>query len=130
MGLNLYRLTRHALALPGRALLGWALLAGVLAVFAAPPLHAAEPKSDMTCGSRHELVASLDQNFDERPMFRGVTKYGNLVEIFTSSGGNWTILLEHPGGFSCVLSDGSLWEISDTAWRALQTPASFVPSTN
>ena len=130
MGLKLYRLTRRAFALPGRALLAWALLAGVVAGFAAPPLHAAEPKSDMTCGSRHDLVASLDQDFDEQRMFRGVTKHGNLVEVFTSSEGSWTILLEHPGGFSCVLSAGSLWEISDPAWRALQTPASFAPLTN
>ena len=122
MGLKLNRLTRHAFA--------WGLLAGVVAGFAAPPLHAAEPKSDMTCGSRHDLVASLHQDFDERPMFRGVTKYGNLVEVFTSNAGTWTILLEHPGGFSCVLSDGSLWKISDPAWRALQTPVSFVPLTN
>ena len=130
MDLNLYRLTSRALAVPGRSLLAWALLAGVVVGFTAPPLHAGEPKSDMTCGSRHDLVASLDQDFAERPMFHGVTKYGNLVEVFTSGEGSWTILLEHPGGFSCVLSAGSLWKISDPAWRALQTPVSFVPLTN
>lgn len=130
MRLKLYRLTRRALSLPGRALLAWTLMAGVAVGFAAPPLHAAEPKSDMTCGPRLELAANLDRDFDERPIFRGVTKYGNLVEVFTSGEGSWTILLAHPGGFSCVLSAGSLWEISDPAWRSLQTPASFMPLTN
>ncbi len=117
MGQKPYRPTRPALA----------LLAGFAAAFVALPLHAAAPKGDMTCGSRHDLVADLDRDFDERLMFRGVTKLGNLVEVFTSGEGSWTILVDHPSGFSCVLSAGSLWEISDPTWRALQTPASFVP---
>lgn len=117
MGRKPYRLTRPALA----------LLAGFAAAFVALPLHAAAPKSDMTCGSRHDLVANLNRDFDERLMFRGVTKLGNLVEVFTSGEGSWTILVDHPGGFSCVLSAGSLWKISDLVWRALQTPAAFVP---
>ncbi len=99
---------------------------GWVAILAAHPLQAAAAKSDMTCGSRHDLVAALDRNFDEGPIFRGVTRFGNLVEVFTSSEGSWTILMDHPGGFSCVLSTGSRWEISDPAWRALQTPASLV----
>ena len=119
---KLYLQTRATKGLPV-----WALLAGAVTVFAALPLQAAAPKSDMTCGSRHDLVADLDRDFDERLMFRGVTKHRNLVEVFASSKGSWTILLDHPGGFSCVLSAGSLWEISDPAWRALQTPGSFEP---
>lgn len=108
----------------------FALLAGIGAAFTALPTHAAAPKSDLTCGSRHELVAVLDRDFDERLMFRGVTKLANLVEVFTSDEGSWTILVDHPGGFSCVLSAGSPWEISDFAWRTLQTPVVFVPLTD
>lgn len=122
MGLKPRRPIRPVLTFPALA-----LLAGFGAVFVALPLHAAAPKSDMTCGSRHDLVADLDRDFDERLMFRGVTKLGNLVEVFTSDRGSWTILVDHPGGFSCVLSAGSSWEISDFAWRTLQTPAVFVP---
>ena len=117
MGLKPYRPTRPVLA----------LLAGFGAAVAALPLHAAASKSDMICGSRYDLVADLDRDFDERLMFRGVTKLGNLVEVFTSGAGSWTILVDHPGGFSCVLSAGFPWEISDFAWRALQTPAVFMP---
>lgn len=124
MGPKPYRPTRPVWAAPVLA-----LLAVFGAAFTAPPLHAAPLKSDMTCGSRHDLVADLDRDFDERLMFRGVTRLGNLVEVFTSDGGSWTILVDHPGGFSCVLSAGSPWEISDIAWRALQTPAVFVPLT-
>ncbi len=122
MGQKPYRPKR-----PLRALPVWALLAGFGAAFVAQPLHAAASKSDMICGSRHDLVADLGRDFDERLMISGVTKLGNLVEVFTSGGGSWTILLDHPGGFSCVLSAGFPWEISDFAWRALQTPAVFVP---
>jgi len=137
MGLKPYRPRRPVwarlvwafpvLSLPVWALPVLSLLAGVGTAFTALPLHAATSKSDMICGSRRDLVADLDRDFDERLMFRGVTKLGNLVEVFTSGEGSWTILLDHPGGFSCVLSAGSRWEISDFAWRALQTPAAFVP---
>ena len=122
MGLKPHRPMRPVWAPPV-----WGLLAGFGAAFTALPLQAAASKSDMICGSRHDLVADLDRDFDERLMFRGVTKLGNLVEVFTSGGGSWTILVDHPSGFSCVLSAGSPWEISDFAWRALQTPAVFVP---
>lgn len=102
-----------------------ALSVGLAATFVALPLDAAALKSDVTCGPRHSLVADLDRNFDEGLMFRGVTNLGNLVEVFTSGKGSWTILVDHPGGFSCVISAGSLWDISEPAWRALQTPASY-----
>lgn len=102
----------------------WITFLGV--AFPAAPVHAAQ-KGDITCGPRHELAAGLDRDFDEQPLFRGVTALGNLVEVFTSGEGSWTILVDHPGGFSCVLSAGSPWEISDFAWRALQTPAVFIP---
>lgn len=127
MGPKPYRKRRPVWALHVLALSVLALLAGVGVAFTALPLHAAVSKGDMTCGSRHDLVADLDRNFDERLMFRGVTALGNLVEVFTSAEGSWTILVDHPGGFSCVLSAGFPWEISDFAWRALQTPAVFVP---
>lgn len=128
MGPKPYRSRRPVRVLPALAALALlALLAGFGSAFTALPVNAASSKSDMTCGSRKDLVADLGRDFDERLMFRGVTALGNLVEVFTSGGGSWTILVDHPGGFSCVLSAGSPWEISDFAWRALQTPAFFVP---
>ncbi len=127
MGLKPHQLMRRVWAFPVWGPPAFALLAGLGAAFVAPPLQAAASKSDMICGARHALVANLDRDFDEQLMFRGVTDLGNLVEVFTSGGGSWTILVDHPSGFSCVLSAGSPWEISDFAWRALQTPAVFTP---
>lgn len=93
--------------------------------FAATPVKAADPKAELTCDSRHNIITDLDRRFDEQRLFRGVTKLGNLVEVFASDEGSWTILVAHPSGFSCVLSAGSLWDLSNPMWSAFQTPASF-----
>ena len=102
-------------------------MAAVVAAFAAAPVRAADPKAEITCDSRHNIITDLDRRFDEQPLFRGVTKLGNLVEVFASDEGSWTILVAHPSGFSCILSAGSLWDLSDPIWSARQTPASFRP---
>ena len=80
------------------------VVAFVLAV--ATPLHAQSPP---TCAKRHQLLAFLDKNFEEKPTAVGVTADGQLLEVLSNPSGSWTLVVTKPGGLSCMISSGQGW---------------------
>lgn len=62
------------------------------------------------CGERHEMVADLDRQFDERPMAVGQVDGSAVVEILVSGTGSWTILATGTDGTSCIVSAGEDFE--------------------
>ncbi len=71
---------------------------------AASPVHAQQ-----VCGLRADLANHLSKVYTEVPVGRGLTKNGNLVEIFAARNGSWTMLETLPNGISCLRGSGDSW---------------------
>ncbi len=62
------------------------------------------------CGERGKFIDGLSNNFKEAPAAIGLASNGNVLEVLTSIGGTWTIIVTRPGGVSCVVASGEAWE--------------------
>ncbi|MGH6854019.1 MAG: hypothetical protein ACREDX_00680 [Aestuariivirga sp.] len=80
------------------------LLAAVTMVYAAP----ADAQS--ACGERTKFIETLAQQYQERPSAFGIAGQRNLVELFVSKSGTWTMLVTQPSGKSCIVAAGQSWE--------------------
>ena len=62
------------------------------------------------CGSRTDFIKALSDKYQETGKALGIAGQVNLVEIFASKAGTWTILVTTPEGKSCIIAAGSSWE--------------------
>ncbi|MGQ0486571.1 MAG: hypothetical protein ACT4SY_14615 [Hyphomicrobiales bacterium] len=90
-------MSNHRVCLP--------VVAGVLAFAAAGPAGA-----QSVCGERAEIIKVLDNKYHEMPKAFGIAGQRNLVELFTSKTGSWTMLMTQPKGVTCILATGQSWE--------------------
>lgn len=73
-------------------------------------LLGASASAEVLCGVRDRLVEQLRNQYQEVPQARGLTTGGDLIEVFASPQGTWTILLTYPNGQSCLVAAGEAWE--------------------
>ncbi len=62
------------------------------------------------CYERKGAIAFLKKKHSEVLRSVGLSKKGNLVELFTSHGGSFTIMLTTPKGMSCPIEEGKGWK--------------------
>ena len=62
------------------------------------------------CGVRAKFIETLAKNYQEEPSAFGIAGQRNLVELFVSKAGTWTMLVTHPSGMSCIVAAGQSWE--------------------
>ena len=63
------------------------------------------------CAQRSDLVVHLAQEFQERPVARGLSENGTLLEVFASRHGeSWTAVATFANGLSCLIGAGQFWE--------------------
>ena len=74
-----------------------------------------------SCAPQEALTEKLGERFGEAVAGQGVDAAGNLVQVFTSENGTWTIAVTIPGGPSCIVSVGEGWE--DTRFAQRPEPA-------
>jgi hypothetical protein len=80
----------------------------IVALLAAAPAVASA--SEPVCEPHGALVASLGQEWDERPVARGIDARGAVVELVaTADGATWTILVVGPHGIACIAAHGRAW---------------------
>jgi hypothetical protein len=82
----------------------------VLGVSAAHAPLQAQAVMQVPCSKRDELIKLLGAKYSEKVANTGVTGAGQLVEVFVSEKGTWTIVSSNPSGLSCILAAGSSWE--------------------
>ena len=86
------------------------LIAGlVLAV----PAASAEERRAPACFPHEKIEGELRQSYNEKKLGHGVSGDGNLVEIFMSSAGNFTVIKTNPSGVSCIVDFGEGWRTID-----------------
>jgi hypothetical protein len=66
------------------------------------------------CAPREQVVAGLATGFDEVRRGAGHTAAPDgrvqVIEIFTSASGSWTIVVTRPDGQTCLVASGQAWE--------------------
>ena len=77
-----------------------------------------EAAAAAVCGEREMMTQRLAQQYQEHSDSMGLTADGNLLEVYSSDDGTWTVLLVNPKGVACVLAAGEAWEQKDPAERS------------
>jgi len=62
------------------------------------------------CGARADFLEALKSKYQETGRALGIAGEVNLVEVFASKAGSWTILVTTPQGKSCIIAAGKSWE--------------------
>jgi hypothetical protein len=62
------------------------------------------------CGDRTKLIAMLDTKYSETLSNVGVTGQSQLVEVYVSDKGSFTVVMTNNKGVSCVIAAGDSWE--------------------
>lgn len=76
-----------------------------IALVSASPTQAAG-----MCGKRVDFIKALNDKYQESGKAIGIAGQVNLVEVFASKTGTWTILVTTPEGKSCIIAAGNSWE--------------------
>lgn len=77
------------------------------AIFLATTLPA---MAQTICDTRSKLVTELKTKHAETQTGYGITQSGKqMLELFTSISGSWTILMTHASGMSCAMAVGQSW---------------------
>ncbi|HYB55755.1 MAG TPA: hypothetical protein VEK12_06250 [Alphaproteobacteria bacterium] len=82
------------------------LSAGILLTALSVPAHA---QVRVPCAERAQVVDALQHDFAETQVASGLTPAGQLLEIFASDKGTWTVILSLPTGKSCMIANGDAW---------------------
>jgi hypothetical protein len=77
---------------------------GVMVLVASPA------ESAYMCGKHVDFVKALTDKFQEQGKAMAIAGQRNLLEVFTSKAGTWTILLTSPEGKTCIVAAGNSWE--------------------
>jgi hypothetical protein len=94
------------------------VLLGGLAIASA--LFSPASAQQAVCGDRNEIVARLENGYQESTSGVGLSATGGLVELYTSEKGTWTLMLTQPNGVSCLIAAGDNWEHVDSPKTASQ----------
>lgn len=62
------------------------------------------------CGPRADFIKALADKYQESGKAIGIAGQVNLVEVFTSKSGTWTIIVTSPEGKTCIIAAGTSWE--------------------
>lgn len=93
------------IVLPACLLLSPVFIAGIIDANATHALG-------VLCKDRVEIVKDLKKLYKEIPVAQGIAANGSFFEIFATREGNtWTMVATQSGGLTCVLANGTDWEV-------------------
>jgi len=82
-----------------------AIILGMVVLFWIAPAHAMG-----MCGKRADFIKALNDKYQETGKALAIAGQVNLVEVFASKAGTWTILVTTPEGKTCIIAAGNSWE--------------------
>ncbi|HXK54632.1 MAG TPA: hypothetical protein PK405_08105 [Hyphomicrobiales bacterium] len=86
------------------------LLAAAAIAFAAAPAFTPKAAEAAVCLERKALISYLSERFSEKPRALGLVESANVMEVYVSGKGTWTIVVSDPRGLSCIVAAGDTWE--------------------
>jgi hypothetical protein len=72
--------------------------------------YAPEALAGQPCGAHDEIVKELRVKYQETRRVMGVLDARNVMEIFMSPRGTWTVLVTNTRGASCITAAGDDWQ--------------------
>jgi hypothetical protein len=88
---------------------GFCATAGALAL-AGGALFAPGAADAAVCMEHKMLVSYLTERFDETPRALGLVASRNVMEVYVSEKGTWTIVMTTTQGVACIVAAGDTWE--------------------
>jgi len=82
-----------------------------LAALALPILLAVPAYAAQQCAPRAIVVAGLAANYAETPRLMGISGV-QMMEVFASDAGTWTITVTSPEGVTCLVASGGSFRAS------------------
>jgi hypothetical protein len=79
---------------------------GCVATFGPLSAHA-----QVLCASREKLVEVLSDQYKESPVGIGLAQSGQVLEVFASSSGSWSMVMTATDGKTCIIATGDNWEM-------------------
>jgi len=83
-------------------------IALIIALLPAILIPAHKANAAMVCAKRSDVIKRLKQRFDERPTSVGIVGE-NLLELYTSKQGSFTVVITRADGVSCLVLAGQNW---------------------
>ncbi len=74
-------------------------------------LHAVPAGAQTVCGERAKILTHLGNTYSKHPVAIGLTSFGTVLEVLTSTNGAWTFLVTKPSGQTCIVARGESWEM-------------------
>jgi hypothetical protein len=68
-------------------------------------------RAQVACGPREELVKLLSNQYKESPVGIGLAQSGQVLEVFASSIGSWSMVMTTTDGKTCIVAAGDNWEM-------------------
>lgn len=87
------------------AVLKYAILATVLSV----PAFAKSPIAEVICEPTPRLHEKLKHQFGAERAATGLRGPEQLMEVWTSASGDWTMVVTYSTGTSCIVAMGEHW---------------------
>jgi hypothetical protein len=76
-------------------------------LFAGP----SEAAAQASCGPRDQIVKVLADQYKEDPVGIGLAQPGQVLEVFASQAGSWSMVMTMPDGKACLIAAGDNWEM-------------------
>jgi hypothetical protein len=86
-------------------------LATLAALAALTAIGTSSANAQSACGPREQLVKILTDQYKEDPVGIGLSQPGQVLEVFASSNGSWTMVMTMPDGKACMIAAGDNWEM-------------------
>lgn len=79
--------------------------------FATVLAHSSAATAQTPCGPRDQLVRLLSEQYKETPVGIGLAQTGQVLEVFASLAGSWSMVMTTPDGKACLIASGDNWEM-------------------
>lgn len=70
-----------------------------------------EALAQASCGPRDQIVKVLADQYQEDPVGIGLARPGQVIEVFASQAGTWSMVMTMPDGKACLIAAGDNWEM-------------------
>ena len=81
----------------------------ILSLFMPVVAHASSPIAEIICAPTGQLTKRLSSVGNERSA-TGIRSPEQIMELWTDSRGDWTMVVRYATGTSCIVAMGEAWE--------------------
>lgn len=90
-------------------------LGAALAIGICTLIFSLAASANAPCVPEEDFTEHFARKYQEHPAHRGVTNTGQLVQVYVSSEGSWTIALISGSGRACFMAAGEGWQAAPVA---------------